>query len=171
MGYFDIIVPNMEVAELTEERIEQFITDLADKEKSDEPDSNIIESKIKGLGTYMSSRNVRDRIYQLALDYHMWMESIGYDNLKMETQRRQCRKFSKHYIYRSKIKTDLEYIPSLRNDWKQFLKYTSQKAEYSKRGMDFVAKNETYYTVKTWKMETKQSLEKTSNFEKMARAK
>lgn len=102
----------------------------------------MIESALKGLRTNIYISNPKSHIFQLALDYDIRMEYIGYENFKDGNPRKaESQIVETLYLppLRSEIMTDLDYITSLRMDRKKFLAYTSQKAEYIQCRMYSVA--------------------------------
>lgn len=141
MGYFDDIAPYTEPGDFGDDQIKKFISKLA--EKFDAPDLKVIEEAIKGLRTKIGIRNPRARVFQLALDYDIYMAPVGYETFKST----KPKKATAHIVQglhpvalKDQLKIYLEYMPALKKEWKKFLANIAKPAECIQTGLDSLEK-------------------------------
>ena len=143
MGCFDPIAPETSVNNLSEAHIKTFIASIAKSAAEEEPNGAMIESALKGLRTKMSIRNPRARIFQLALEFDTRMADNGYESFREKNPKKAIELLvgSLHpAALKEQIKSDLEYKPTIKKDWKAFLMHAAKMAEHIQLGQDSAAR-------------------------------
>ena len=80
MDCFYFIAPDVKLNDLTDAKIETFITNIAKSNQASSPNSAMIEETLRGMWTNMSIIDPTASIYQVALEYEMRMVNIGYES-------------------------------------------------------------------------------------------
>ena len=143
IGCFDPIAPDTSVNNLSEAHIKTFIESIAKSAAKEEPNGAMLESALKSLGTKMSIRNPRARIYQLALEIDTRMADNGYESFREKTRKKAIELLvgSLHpAALKEQIKRELEYKPTIKKGWKAFLVHAAKMAEHIHLGHDIAAR-------------------------------
>ena len=143
MGCFDTIASDVPVDELTDEHIKQLIQSIAKNHTTREPNSAMIEEALKGLRMNMSIVDPRARTYQLALEFDTRMADIGYESFRSDNPKKAIELLTDCLFpiaLRLQVKNDLDYIPKIRKNWKEFLTHAANMAEHIQRGNDSAAR-------------------------------